>query len=229
MIKNECKKVDKGLVFIVEGNAERQFYEKLIEHICYKNNIDYQKKDWNHNAKVTDNLIITSYNNSKSAFYIKDSTSGSQLPLQKDNIVNIVKEYFSSPSNFGLVFICYDDETVKTRPYDELDIDAMILDLEKENISCKKIKANNTIENMMFHSIEEILKYLALPLDTDLNKIAGRSGKSKMERLFSLANKSYKTAGVVSGLINVLEMDKIIDKQIELKEIENIIKQNKCI
>lgn len=104
-------------------------------------------------------------------------------------------------------------------------IDDMIADLVKEKIKCIKIKAENTIENFMFHSLPEIIKYLKLDKNIVLDNIKGETGKSKMERLFNKAAKNYKTAGVVHGLISNLDMKKIIDKEPKLKEIEKIIKK----
>lgn len=110
-----------GLVFIVEGNAERLFYESLVVSILLENEVIYMKKSENMNAVVSENLISTEYSGKKTYIYIKDCRSGSQLALQKDHVINIINKHFEAIKNFGIVFVCYDDETNKTRPYDEQD------------------------------------------------------------------------------------------------------------
>jgi hypothetical protein len=226
MLHNEGIKKDRGLVFIVEGNAERQFYEKFTEYICDKYVIAFEKKEWNYHSKITDNLLITTCNDITTAIYFQDCTAGSQLPLQKDNIINIVNEYFISPKNFGVVFVCFDIETNKTRPYDENDIDAMIEDLKIMEISCTKIKADNTIEDIMLYSYEEIVDYLGIDKTTKLSDIRGKKGDAKMERLYDMADKKYKGAGVIKGLVEILNMQKILDRETQLQQIVDIIKAN---
>lgn len=178
----------KNIIMYVEGATDKEFYEKLIEHLRNK----LPTKRFN-NCKVSIVPIggIGNYSNKLLGKYKRE------IMEQHKNEENIV-------------FLCYDEDVFVHGVHPPINRDKITKKL-KEYHATKVIhlKASKSIEDWIMLDIEGALNYLKLPKKT---KITGATGLIKIKNLFKKVNRIYIKGTRVNGLIESLDMELICNK-----------------
>ncbi len=106
------------------------------------------------------------------------------------------------------IFLCYDTDVFDFSPNPPVDWDEVENSLKASGArSVSHIKARHSIEDWIMHDIEGICNYLKLPENTKLN---GGNGLKKIEYLFKKANKVYVKGSKIKGLVDSLDIRKIM-------------------
>lgn len=190
----------KGVIFFVEGDTEIEFYRKLVKHIhdkIGKFNVD---KILFENIKG-----ITNYKNKIIRIFSKRT----------------ITEY---PNYDFFVFLCYDTDVFEFEQHPKINWHEVEKILNKNGAKkVIQIKAKKSIEDWFLCDTESIIRFLKLPSNTKVN---GRNGQEKIKNLFKKANKLYIKGQKCEGLIECLNIEKILEKlSNELEKVYEILKQ----
>jgi len=200
--------MNNGVVVFVEGDMDREFYQKLLNNIrSLCNNKRF------HVSKVEVKNVKGVGNYKKNVRRIFEN-----------QILNDYKGY-----NFTL-FLCHDTD-VDDSPKPPIEWGKV-----KESLLCcgakrvVEIKAKKSIEDWFLYDKEGVCSYLKLPSNI---KISGKNSIQKMQKLFIKANRVYIKGSKCNDLINALDIKKIM-RQIckEIRPLCNILgvkcKGDKC-
>lgn len=175
---------NQAVVVFVEGDTEEEFYKKVISFIRKK-----QGNKLNCLVKCINMKGIGNYKRKVGGVFEK----------------RIKHNYADCESH---VLLSYDTDVFgisKNPPVVWTDVREMLL--EKGAASVSFIKAKECIEDWFLRDQESILTYLSLPMST---KVKGENGLKKLENLFKKKNKLYIKGEKSSGLVEQLNIQKIL-------------------
>jgi len=213
--KEELIPKKKGLIVFVEGDTEKEFYKKLMEHL--KGKCPGQKYPFDHvkreNAKGICNFkagIVRKFKNLKNQI-LKDENNKYESKRQK----GIDKFDF-------YVVLAYDTDVF------ELDnkppINWSEVEMALYNAGAKEvihIKARQCIEDWFLSDLKGVLKFLKLSAST---KLKGSNGLKRLEYAFKKANRVYIKGKAARGFIEALDIELIArEHSSELKPLCNIL------
>ncbi|MDE6411964.1 MAG: hypothetical protein K2L02_05475 [Clostridia bacterium] len=214
------KSYTKGIALILEGATELVFYEEFLLNLSNKNNFNISKE--------TDEETFQEF------YEVK--TSNNYLSIKLNNVGTITQitnqgEWFKNNcyrkhKTQWKVFLCYDTDSPNrdVSKFNEGDWKRLKDELLLYGTNVVDLAASYDIEDVLLTDLENVLKFLKLPKDTKIP--SGKSGKSKMKKLFRLAGKPYHEGERSRELIKSLNFQTIIDNSPEipfaelLKEIE---------
>ena len=191
--------MNRCLVLFVEGDTEIEFYKRVIAHARQK--------------KSDGRLDI------KSELKNVNGVGGfKNIALRK--FLKEVKPKYGDSCRFSVV-LCRDTdvfEMASKPPVDWKEVE----DAFRENGVQKviHIKAKRSIEDWFLHDLAGILAFLRLPGKT---KVSGANGCEKLKKLFKQANKVYYKGIRSNGMIEQLDIDKIV--QSIQKELEPLYRE----
>jgi len=179
------------MVLFVEGETDLVFYNEVIELIRSRSctglfHCNIEKKNLKGIGNFK-NKLMRKFNNDI-------------IPKFKDQ--NIV------------VFLCYDTDVFgfhNSPKIDWLQIKRQLLESGANKVHF--IKAEKCIEDWFLIDKEGICRFLRLDENT---RLKGMNGVEKMENLFKKANKVYVKGKSVNGLIQTLDIEKIVLGKIEI-------------
>jgi hypothetical protein len=175
------------LVIITEGPTDKEFYKEVLNTIKLVNgNAHFNFDDIKHLcAKGIGRL------------------ENKMLSKFKNNYCT--KEY----DNYErVVCLCYDLDVFKYSqkpPVNRKELEKALLKVGAHKVI--KIEANNTIEDFFLYDYEGIKRYLKLSKNY---KIPNLSGLPLLEKMFKDGHKIYTKGEKVEGLINQLNLEKIL-------------------
>lgn len=187
-----------GVVFFVEGETEVEFYKKLIKYLHDKyGNFKVDK------VQVENLKGIGNYKNRVMRIFDK----------------RILQKY--SGYSF-VVVLCYDTDVFEYEECPKINWKEIELELKKSGAeSVIHIKAKKSIEDWFLKDEANMRKFLNV---SQKIKIKGQSGQEKIKDLFKKANKTYVKGQKCEGLIDVLDMEKILtDVPEELNKVYKIL------
>lgn len=209
---------ENGFAFILEGDTEKEFYLSLLEYLANKHNFIMERQVNNDNPDVSYTI-----KKGRKCFLVKFKVMNtiSQVPRAgdwfKSQCMNRHQEITS-----WYVFLCYDTDDYKNdiTKFHEGDWQKLrsALNSAKRVID---IAATADIEDVMLIDLQGICTYLQCSVPQLLE---GKKGKAKLKKLFRFHGSAYHEGVRARGLIDTLDMQKIIDSNIvPLNEIENQI------
>jgi hypothetical protein len=180
--------MNKGIVIFVEGDTDVEFYKKLLENIRYCCN----NRQFDTLRVIPRNLKgIGNYKNKACRVFNGDI-------VQKN------------PGITFKVFLCYDTDAFEFSqkpPVDWKKVEKVLLDSGAEKVI--HVKAKRSIEDWFLRDFTGLCRYLKLPESTTCS---GSNGVKKMENLFKKANKVYIKGKKVNGLVDALDIKKIMNE-----------------
>lgn len=118
-----------------------------------------------------------------------------------------------------VVVMCYDTDIFEFASVPPIDWDKIQNKIEKIGVSqFIQIKANKSIEDWLLYDVSGICHWLRIQVP---NRLTGKNGYNKIQNLFKSGNKIYIKGKRVSGLLQRLDIAKIMDKASE--ELEQLI------
>ena len=179
--------MNKGVVLFVEGDTEKEFYKRILEHL---------HKYAPNNRFAVDKLEIKnlkgigSYKNKAIRIFTKEIL-------------------FKYPETQFTVILCYDTDVFELTakpPVVWSDIEKVLKDNKANKVI--HIKAKHSIEDWLLLDRNGLLKYLKLPLSHKIPN--NRNGLKKIEGLFKMANKVYIKGSAAQGLVDSLNIKTIM-------------------
>ena len=204
-----------GYAFIMEGDTEKEFYHVFLEHLCKKHNavldriVDIEDPDVSYILSMEGKKHIIKFNTVNAMTQIP--RSGRWFNTQ------CVRKYASTLT--WDVFLCYDrdDYANDVSKFYKGDWETLRNSLKRAR-NIVDMAASADIEDIMLGDIENICKYLGVEVPDSLS---GRKGKAKMKRLFRDNGQIYHEGKRARPVIEALDMNKLIDKNVvPLKQIE---------
>ena len=190
--------IKNGVVFFVEGETEVEFYKKLIKYLHDKyGNFQVDK------VQVENLKGIGNYKNRVIRIFDK----------------RILQKY--SGYTF-VVVLCYDTDVFEYEECPQINWKEIELELKKSGAKTViHVKAKKSIEDWFLEDEANLKKFLNISKNT---KIKGQSGQEKIKDLFRKANKTYVKGQKCEGLIDALDMEKILtDIPEELNKVYKIL------
>jgi hypothetical protein len=188
MVKNE-KSLQKVVLIYVEGDTEKEFFEKLYQNWKKRKNIKIIIK----NVKGIGNYQKKPYNHFKTT----------------------VKTKFGNCCYN--IFFAYDSDVFEFSPKPPVDWKAVEKQFRKHKKAiCYHLKAIKNTEDWLFIDFEGLCDFLKL--NPEKNKVKGKTGLEKIEKLFKRANKTYIKGTKVEGLLNKLNLKKIYKAKKDILE-----------
>jgi hypothetical protein len=142
---------------------------------------------------------------------------GSKVPAKYKN--EICVKY---PKTMHNIFLAYDTDVFELQqkpPVDWLKIEEKLKSDGAHSV--RHIRAEKTIEDWLLLDIEGICQNLR---KKNVTKIKGSSGLEKIQKLFKSANRIYQKGYNSNGLVNSLDIGKIVNKlKKELCELESLL------
>lgn len=214
------KSFTKGLALILEGATELVFYEELLLNLSNKNNFNLSKQIDEETfqeffeVKTSNNYLLIKLNNVGTITQITN-----QEEWFKNNCYKRHKTQWE-------VFLCYDTDSPNrdVSKFNDGDWKRLKDNLLSYGANVVDLAASYDIEDVLLSDLKNVLEFLKLPKDTKIP--SGKSGKSKMKKLFRLAGNTYHEGERSRDLIRSLNFQTIIDNSPEipfaelLKEIE---------
>lgn len=207
-----------GYAFILEGDTEKEFYYALLEHLCKKHNVnlsrivDKSSPDISYELKMNDYALLIKFNTVNTITQVP--RAGKWFKTQ------CVSKYGAGVA--WNVFLCYDKDDYKDdiSKFHEGDW-AILRESLKKAKQVIDVAAAADIEDVMLQDINHICGFLGCAPPVTLS---GKKGKTKMKNLFKEHGMYYHEGKRARALIDALDMDFLIDKDIvPLKEIERLI------
>lgn len=205
MDKKQDENKNMVLVIFVEGQTDKEFYKKMINHIKSKNPNKNSKE-----CKIKNLKSVTHYNKAPSIF-----------------------ENEIAPKYNGAEFeiICSYDYDVFQNPYSikpPVDWPRLKKQLNNNNkiINVYEIKATDSIEDWFLKDMTGLCKYLGSTKIYKLKDLQGTTGEKKMKDLFKRNSKIYQKGYNTRNFIDYLDFE-VLYKSLE-NELETL-KRCMCI
>lgn len=178
--------MSKCLVLFVEGETEIEFYKAVVAHA----------RNMHPNKRFDTNI---EYKNVKGVGGFKSNA------LRK--FVKEVKPKYGEDTIYT-VMLCSDTDVFEfsSKPpikWDEIE-QALLGNGAKKVFH---IKAKRSIEDWFLYDVDGIIKFLRLPKNT---KVSGKSGYDKLQSLYKRASKVYYKGIKSNGMIEKLDINKIV-------------------
>ena len=143
--------------------------------------------------------------------------------FKNDSIMKFKKLRDSNPNKEFIVALCYDTdvfEFASTPPIVWSDVKARMLKFGANEVI--QVRARKSIEDWLLYDVTGICKWLRIK---EPSKITGKNGYEKIQSLFKKGNKIYIKGRKVSGLLERLDIQKIMNSvNKELEPLINILK-----
>lgn len=179
--------MNKCLVLFVEGDTEVEFYKKVIANI----------RKLRHEDKFDTNI---EYRNVRGVGGFKS------IALRK--FVKEIKPKYEDDCEFTIV-LCSDTDVFEFASKPPIRWDEVKRELVNRGASkIIHIQAKRSIEDWFLYDTEGILAFLRLNKNT---RSSGKSGYDKLQRLYKQANKVYYKGIKSNGIIERLDIEKIVN------------------
>lgn len=181
----------KILVIFVEGQTDKEFYKKLVNHLRDK-----------YPDKKTAEVV---YRNLKSVYNYKSAGRVFQNEILKNNgnaIYTVICSY-----DFDVFKNC-----CKIQPPIDWNKVKKELNKQKNVIKVIEIRAHDSIEDWFLIDIEGLCKYLKAAQIPKLKELKGKNGQEKIENLFIRNKKIYQKGYNVNKFIDILNFNLIYNK-----------------
>ena len=178
--------MNRCIVLFVEGYTEVEFYKKVIAHI--KETLPEKKFHANIECKN-----------------VKGVGGFKNIALRK--FIKEIKPKYEQDCDF-VIILCRDTDVFEfssNPPVDWNEVEKGFLEKGAQKVI--HIEARHSIEDWFLIDLEGILSFLRLSKKT---KTSGGNGYEKLKNLFKKANKMYYKGIKSNGMIEKLNIDKII-------------------
>lgn len=192
--------MSKYVVLFVEGETEEELYRNHIIPII-RNGMS--------NQKLTCEISIMNVR----------GVGG----FKNDSIMKFKRLMKKKPNREFIVALCYDTDVFEFASVPPINWDKVQRKMEQIGASkVIQIKAKRSIEDWLLYDVNGICRWLRIPLP---KKVNGKNGYDKMKSLFRSGNKIYIKGKKVSGLLERLDIMKIMENvHSELDELISILK-----
>lgn len=178
--------MNKCLVLFVEGDTEIEFYKYVISNARQKRT----NRTFDINIEYKNVKGIGGFKNTALRKFIKE-----------------IKPKYGENCEFS-VALCRDADVFELSPRPPINFDEVELAFNKNGVhKVIHIEAKHSIEDWFLLDINGILSFLHLPKKT---KTSGKNGYDKLKKLFKQANKMYYKGMKSNGMIEQLNIDKIV-------------------
>ena len=178
--------MNKCLVLFVEGDTEVEFYRCLISYAREKR-IDGK---FGFNIECKNVKGIGGFKNTALRKFIKE-----------------IRPKYGKNCKF-FVALCRDTDVFELAPKPPIDWKEVEKTFKANGVqNIIHIKAKRSIEDWFLFDVETIISFLHLPKST---KVSGKNGYDKIKKLFKQANKMYYKGIRSNGMVEKLDIDKIV-------------------
>lgn len=128
-----------------------------------------------------------------------------------------------NPKKEFIVALCYDTDVFEFASVPPIDWNNVQSKMENAGASkVIQVKARKSIEDWLLYDVEGMCNWLRIKMPT---KITGKNGYDKIQNIFKKGNRIYIKGKKVSGLLERLDISKILDKaNSELEPLVSILK-----
>lgn len=180
--------MNRCLVLFVEGDTEIEFYKQVISNA----------------RKYTENGMFDIKMECRNINGIGGFKNDVLRKFTKD-----IKVKYKNGYEF-VVALCRDTDVFEFSPNPPIKWEEVEKSLYEAGASkVIHIKAKYSIEDWFLYDVEGIKSFLRLPKKT---KVSGKNGYEKLKQLYKLANKMYIKGMKSNGMINKLDIDKIVSE-----------------
>lgn len=179
--------MSKCLVLFVEGDTEVELYKKVIAHARNK------RPDRRFDTSIECRNV-----NGVGGF--------KNIALRK--FVKEIKFKYGEDYIFTVV-LCSDTDVFELSQKPPVKWDEVKKDMIQNGASkVITVKAKRSIEDWFLYDVDNIVSFLRLKKGT---KISGGTGYDKLKRLYKMANKVYYKGMKSNGMVEKLDIDKILE------------------
>lgn len=190
--------MSKCIVLFVEGDTELDFYKKLLKEV----------KPLCKNGRFKGTI------ETKNVKGVGNFKSGAIRKFKFEILPNHKNCDF-------IVFLCSDTDVFEFSPQPPFEWKDVINDLKEAGATkVIQIQAKHSIEDWFLLDYEGIAKFLGLPKKTKIPK--GNNGYEKMKKLYSLANNMYYKGMKSNGMIEKLNVKKIVENPSVNQELKTL-------
>ena len=186
--------MNKCLVFILEGDTEKEFYKYLVQYIKKKHQ-------------------VTKFSTQIEYLVVKGVGCFKKIAGRK--FEKDVKKKYGSDCEYT-VDLCRDTDVFELSPKPPVKWKDVKKDfLEKGASRVIDVKAKHSIEDWFLYDLDGIAKFLKVETPKNLK---GKNGYEKLQNLYKKANKVYYKGSKSNGLIQKLSMDVIcqnVDRELK--------------
>lgn len=186
--------MNKCLVFILEGDTEKEFYKYLVQYIKKKHQ-------------------VTKFSTQIEYLVVKGVGCFKKIAGRK--FEKDVKKKYGSNCEYTVV-LCRDTDVFELSPKPPVKWKDVKKDfLEKGASRVIDVKAKHSIEDWFLYDLDGIAKFLKVETPKNLK---GKNGYEKLQNLYKKANKVYYKGSKSNGLIQKLSMDVIcqnVDRELK--------------
>lgn len=186
--------MNKCLVFILEGDTEKEFYKYLVQYIKKKHQV----------TKFSTQIE-----------YLDMEGVGCFKKIAGRKFEKFVKKKYGSDCEYTVV-LCRDTDVFELSPKPPVKWKDVKKDfLEKGASRVIDVKAKHSIEDWFLYDLDGIAKFLKVEPPKNLK---GKNGYEKLQNLYKKANKVYYKGSKSNGLIQKLSMDVIcqnVDRELK--------------
>ena len=188
--------MNKCLVLFVEGDTEVEFYKRVIANARQK--------------RVDGRLDI-----SIECKNVKGIGGFKNIALRK--FMKEIKPKYGEECEYSIA-LCRDTDVFELSPKPPIKWDEVEYAFNENGVQkIIHIEAKHSIEDWFLLDVEGIISFLRLPKKT---KISGGNGYDRLKKLFKQANKMYYKGVKSNGMVERLDIDKIVQGvQSELKSL----------
>lgn len=179
--------MNKCLVLFVEGDTEVEFYKHVISNIRQKRT----------DGKLDINIECKN---------VKGVGGFKSIALRK--FIKEIKPKYGNKYEFSIA-LCRDTDIFELSPKPPIKWEE--IEMEFKECGAKNIihiEARHSIEDWFLLDAKGIISFLRLPPKT---KVSGRNGYDKLKKLFKQANKMYYKGMKSNGMIERLDINKIVE------------------
>ena len=212
---------ESGIALILEGDTEKVFYLSLIEYLCKKHGLSWNKRTTKDKTEVFYEIVAD--DNRKQI--VKFHTAGAITQIVRADKwfkFNCRKQY---PKISWYVFLCYDTDSYSSEisRFYEGDWKRLRDALKDSKTTIIDLAASADIEDLMLLDKDGIFRFMNQPV-TEIPE--GSKGKKKMKRLFKSFGHgcAYHEGNRAEGLIKSLDFEKIMNASpVMLRELERVL------
>lgn len=143
--------------------------------------------------------------------------------FKKDSLMKFKRIMQMNPNKEFIVVLCYDTDIFEFASVPPIDWNNV--QSKMENFGASKViqvKARKSIEDWLLYDLEGICNWLRIKVP---NKLTGNNGYDKIQKIFKKGNKIYIKGKKVSGLLERLDISKILEKaNSELEPLISVLK-----
>lgn len=143
--------------------------------------------------------------------------------FKNDSIMKFKRLIEKNPNKEFIVALCYDTDIFEFASVPPIDWNKVQSKMEKVGANkVIQVRARKSIEDWLLYDVEGICRWLRIQVPS---KVTGKNGYDKIKTLFKKGNKIYIKGRKVSGLLERLDINKILEKaNAELEPLISILK-----